>query len=88
MEKNMITIDEIKRNLEGMRGELCNLKNDVIEKFEDYNYEGESNIKVIKLSPDNTQILVYADFRGSPELKLFLTITGDGEYLVKKIEMY
>jgi hypothetical protein len=80
----MITLEQIMDNLEGMEGELKNLYNDIVVAFEDYQYEGESNIIILKNNPAGTELLACANHRHAPELKILIEKNED-EYIIKEV---
>jgi|WetSurMetagenome_2_1015567.scaffolds.fasta_scaffold145428_2 hypothetical protein len=79
-----ITIEEVANNLNNLTGDYKNFDEDVIENFEDYNYEGETNIIV---THDNNQILAYANKKDSPKLKIYVKTTKNNEYTITSIDI-
>jgi hypothetical protein len=82
----MITIEKVRDNLTGMQGEVGDLPNDIVATFEDYTFEGESEIIVNKNNSAGTEILAYANHRHAPELKILIEKNED-EYLIKEVNI-
>jgi hypothetical protein len=82
----MIKLEEVRDNLEGMEGQLRDLPDDIVMTFEDYEFEGESEIIVDKNNSEGTEIMAYANSKNSPELKIFVEKNED-EYLIKKVHI-
>ena len=91
--KEMITIEEIKENLEGLCVLTEEFQNAVIEAFEDYQFNGESYIVVDSLERRTfvddygmcEQWTAFANTEDAPEIT-FQTIENAGEIKIVNVD--